>query len=233
MNTKPDKSNLTGIILTGGKSSRMGEDKGLMDFDGKRLIEYPIQLLSLFCDNILISANNDQYQEFGFPTIADGYAGMGPAAGMIASLKHSKTTWNLIVGCDMPFLEVEFIAELLEKLKSINAGYCSNDLNNNIITVFGKLADFAGDFSTGSISCLVPVHDEKIEPLAALYHKSFSDQLETGLRTNQRALYQTIRKSNVSYFDVGPQLSKYPNLFVNINDKEELQYWKEKTGLTE
>jgi len=52
---------LTGIILSGGKSSRMGYEKGLIFFNGKPMIEYSVSVLSQFCDEILICANNPCY----------------------------------------------------------------------------------------------------------------------------------------------------------------------------
>jgi molybdopterin-guanine dinucleotide biosynthesis protein A len=112
-----ERSELTGIVLAGGRSSRMGREKGLVEFRGKPFIQYGIDLLSLYTDQILISSGNPDYLPFGLELVPDGVADQGPAAGLAASLKQSKTDWNLVVACDLPFLEPELIDRLLENAK--------------------------------------------------------------------------------------------------------------------
>ncbi len=104
---------LTGIVLAGGKSSRMGTDKGLLDFRGKKLVQHPLDLLGPYCHEIFISTNNRDYSLFGFPLIKDTLRGKGPVAGLITALGASSGDWNLVVGCDMPFLQPEFIDLLI------------------------------------------------------------------------------------------------------------------------
>lgn len=108
-----DRSELTGIILAGGRSRRMGREKGLVEFHGKPLIQYGIDLLSQFTDRILISSDNSDYLEFGCELVPDEIIGQGPAAGLTASLGSSLTKWNLVFACDLPFLEPELISNLL------------------------------------------------------------------------------------------------------------------------
>ena len=109
-----NRSELTGIILAGGKSSRMGREKGLVEFHGKPLIQYGIDLLSQLTDRILISSGNPDYRVFDRELVPDEITGQGPAAGLAASLKYSNTKWNLVIACDLPFLEAEFVDCLLE-----------------------------------------------------------------------------------------------------------------------
>ncbi|NTW26273.1 MAG: molybdenum cofactor guanylyltransferase [Lentimicrobium sp.] len=109
-----NKTLITGIVLAGGKSSRMGSDKGLMIFNGKPLVQYSLDLLSLFCENILISSNNPSYKSFGFEVIADEVTGAGPIAGIASCLRHSGTSLNLVLSCDMPLLEPVVIETLLK-----------------------------------------------------------------------------------------------------------------------
>jgi molybdenum cofactor guanylyltransferase len=108
-----DRSELTGILLAGGKSSRMGQEKGLVDFRGKPLIQYGIDLLSAYTDRILISSSNPCYLPFGFEMVPDDVAGQGPASGIATALRRSGTPWNLIVACDLPLLQPELIECLL------------------------------------------------------------------------------------------------------------------------
>jgi len=112
-----NKALITGIVLAGGKSSRMGSDKGLMIFNGKPLVKYSLELLSHFCENILISSNNPEYKSFGFEVIADEVAGAGPVAGIATCLRQSKTSLNLVLSCDMPLLDPVVFETILKYME--------------------------------------------------------------------------------------------------------------------
>ena len=112
---------ITGIILAGGKSSRMGQDKGLMEYQGQKLIEYSIDVLRPVCDELLISANQPGYEGFGIPVVADHYEDCGPVGGLHASLRASKHEWNLVVGCDTPFLNKKLLYLLLSNKEGYKA----------------------------------------------------------------------------------------------------------------
>lgn len=98
-----------GYILAGGKSSRMGTDKGLMLFKGKAIIEYVIEQLQPAVNKVTIVSNNPEYEKFGFAVIADLIKETGPAGGIYTALNHTDTTLNFIVSCDMPFISKEAI----------------------------------------------------------------------------------------------------------------------------
>lgn len=105
---------VTGIILAGGKSSRMGTDKGLQELSGKPLIYYAIQSLSELCNTIIISTSSDAYQSFGYKTVADEIPGIGPMGGIYSALKQSKTEKNLVLSCDLPFVSKELLSFILK-----------------------------------------------------------------------------------------------------------------------
>lgn len=104
---------MTGIVLAGGKSSRMGTDKGLLDFNGKKLVEIVVEILSRVCDKIIISANNADYDFMGYPVVKDMYPNCGPIGGIYSALKHSTTLHNLVLSCDMPLIKTALLADLL------------------------------------------------------------------------------------------------------------------------
>lgn len=112
---------LTGIILAGGKSSRMGTDKGLMLYSGKQMVQYSIELLNLFTAQILISSNNHEYNQFGFPVISDIYKECGPIGGLHAALSASTTEWNIIVTCDAPNIRPELYNFMLVRISNQDA----------------------------------------------------------------------------------------------------------------
>ncbi len=102
------------IILSGGKSSRFGSDKGLYIFNGRFMVEYAINIAQEFSNNIIISANQKEYQQFGIPVVADIYKNIGPMGGLFSALSSIKSEINLILPCDSPFISTELINLLIE-----------------------------------------------------------------------------------------------------------------------
>ncbi len=107
MNLKIENTNA--YILAGGKSSRMGFDKGLLVLDGKIMIQYVIDQLKPIFDNLVIISNNSEYEKFGLKVIPDLIKDIGPAGGIYTALNHSDSQLNFIVSCDMPFVNTAAI----------------------------------------------------------------------------------------------------------------------------
>ncbi len=108
---------LGGIILAGGKSSRMGKDKAFIFFKNKMLIKYSIDLAQTFCGSILISANSGVYSQFGYQVVKDEVMGCGPIGGIYSTLKQSESNWNLVVSCDMPLVSQELVDQLISNTR--------------------------------------------------------------------------------------------------------------------
>lgn len=112
----------TGIILAGGHSSRMGENKALLKIQGKTVIERIADSLASYTSQVIVVANKqDEYRFLGLPLVSDKWIEKGPLAGIQAGLSASSTQKNLIVACDMPFLSVNLGRILLEELNSRQA----------------------------------------------------------------------------------------------------------------
>lgn len=110
-----NKEKYTGIILAGGRSSRFGEDKGLYELHGKKLIEYAIDTLKPLCQEIIISTNNPEAYSFtGLKTLIDIHQGCGPLGGIHAGLTYSATDANVFISCDMPWLPTELLKKLID-----------------------------------------------------------------------------------------------------------------------
>jgi len=107
METKTKYAN--GYILAGGKSSRMGADKGLLLFEGKAMIQYVIEQMQPIFDRLVIVSNNPEYEKFGLEVISDLIKDIGPAGGIYTALHHSEAKMNFMVSCDMPFITKEAI----------------------------------------------------------------------------------------------------------------------------
>lgn len=100
---------MNAYILAGGKSSRMGTDKGLILFEGKAMILHVIEQLQPVFNKLVIVSNNPEYEKFGLEVIPDLIKDIGPAGGIYTALKHSKSKLNFMVSCDMPFITKEAI----------------------------------------------------------------------------------------------------------------------------
>jgi len=105
--------NLGAIILSGGKSSRFGTDKGLFLFKNKPLIQYSIDICKMYTDDIIIISQNEEYKQFNYPIFSDIYAERGPMGGIHSGLSHTKNEVNLIISSDTPFIDKKLIDLLL------------------------------------------------------------------------------------------------------------------------
>ncbi|MBN1251816.1 MAG: molybdenum cofactor guanylyltransferase [Bacteroidales bacterium] len=109
-----EKINITGIVLCGGRSIRMGENKALLKLNNKFIISYVIDSLKEFCDEIILSTNSNELDFLNLKTIADEYKNIGPIAGILSGLESSKTDLNIIASCDTPFFSSDLINFLLK-----------------------------------------------------------------------------------------------------------------------
>ena len=108
------KKNITGIILAGGKSSRMGSDKGIVNLNGKKFIEHILAAVLPNVIEVLIIANNDNYNNLGYKVIKDKIKDCGPLGGIYTGLMNSKTENNIVVSCDIPFINSDLIKYIIE-----------------------------------------------------------------------------------------------------------------------
>lgn len=97
-----------GYVLAGGRSSRMGRDKALIELAGKPLIEHAVKKLRLVCRSVCVLGSNPALAKYG-PLVGDIHLGCGPIGGFEAALAHSLYDWNLFLAVDMPFLPTAFI----------------------------------------------------------------------------------------------------------------------------
>lgn len=106
---------INAVILSGGKSTRMGTNKSLLKIGENTVIERMNDLLqSIFKDVILITNEPEDYKFLGVPIYEDVFRHRGPLAGIHSGLKHSKTNINFIISCDLPFMTKEMINYLIE-----------------------------------------------------------------------------------------------------------------------
>lgn len=115
-----DKKNITGIILSGGKSSRMGTDKGFLSLNGKLFTQYSIDALNPFVSETIIVSNNTDYDVFGLKRVEDFTENAGPLAGLYSGLIYSKTTYNLVLSCDIPLITSAILKKIINNIDAVS-----------------------------------------------------------------------------------------------------------------
>ncbi|WP_199710686.1 molybdenum cofactor guanylyltransferase MobA [Noviherbaspirillum cavernae] len=120
-----DTTQITGLILAGGRGSRMGHvDKGLQQFRGAPMVLHVIMRLSPQVGTLMINANQNigPYEGFGLPVWPDQLGGFeGPLAGLQTGLAHCETDYLVTAPCDSPFLPTDLVARLREALLAQDA----------------------------------------------------------------------------------------------------------------
>ena len=101
-------SDVSGYVLAGGKSSRMGQDKALLELAGKPLVLRAVEKLQQVCGEVSILGNREELEVYA-PLVRDLHEGCGPLGGIEAALAHSTKAWHLLMAVDMPFLPVGFL----------------------------------------------------------------------------------------------------------------------------
>jgi molybdopterin-guanine dinucleotide biosynthesis protein A len=182
---KECKKNITGYILAGGKSSRMGKDKGLLKINDKEIIQHIIEQLKPVLENIVIIANNTGYQKFELEVIPDLLRDAGPAGGIYTALSHARTENIFITGCDMPFINTAAIEFL------INA---SLQTQITLIEHNGKTEPLFGVFSK---SCL-PHWNSLIQKGFLKLHKMVEDFDLLKLNIDGNPLFDDLFFTNIN-----------------------------------
>jgi len=111
-----NEEKIVGIVLSGGKSRRMGQEKGLVKYQGKALIEYAIETLRPLCHELVISTSNDDYSYLDLPMIADEIPDCGPIGGISACMNAVEGDIYLVISCDVPHVPTQLFADLVDQL---------------------------------------------------------------------------------------------------------------------
>ena len=105
---------MTGIILAGGKSTRIGKDKALLKISREYLIKLVLERLkSVFKNVLVVTGDPSRYKFLKVPVIKDAVYQKGPLGGIYTGLLYSKDDYNFICGCDMPFLNSNLLNFIL------------------------------------------------------------------------------------------------------------------------
>jgi molybdopterin-guanine dinucleotide biosynthesis protein A len=141
---------MTGIILAGGENKRMGVDKAFLTVAGIPLIEHVLRVLGSVAQKIIIVTNSpERYRTYDARIVTDRLDRRGPLTGMYSGLFSSESEYNVMVACDMPFLN----AGLLSFMMELAPGY------DAVVPAFGELTEPLHAVYSKS---LLPVIEERI-----------------------------------------------------------------------
>ena len=110
---------VTCIILAGGASRRMGRDKAFIQIEGIRLLDYVYKKCrELFSEIIIVTNQPQQFVDYQTPVVPDEIPGIGSIGGLYTGLRRASNYYSFCVACDMPFLNPELIALIIEKRRN-------------------------------------------------------------------------------------------------------------------
>jgi molybdopterin-guanine dinucleotide biosynthesis protein A len=105
---------ITGILLAGGRSKRMGSEKGVLRAGSRMLYQYPLQTLDRMCNELLISTCKSLGPDLPGTRVCDEIPDLGPMGGIYSCLRRSSHDLNVVLSYDMPLVNQEVLTELLD-----------------------------------------------------------------------------------------------------------------------
>ncbi len=193
---------ITGVVLAGGSSSRMGQNKALLKLDSDTMIERVVDSLqSLFGETIVVTNNEEEYSMLNNVRFVRDFKNLevkSSLVGLYSGLISANSDYIFVVACDMPLLNIPLIEFMKDKIK-----------NQDI---------------------LIPNIKGYYEPLHAFYSKSCLNSMKNQLDQKDYKILNFFSKLNVEIIDEASirQFDPHLNSFLNINNYEEYMEFKNK-----
>ncbi len=178
-----------GFVLAGGKSSRMGRDKALLEVGGVSLVGRAVRLLQGVTGKPVIISSSPRHGLAGVSVVADDFPGWGPLGGIATALRISETDWSLVIACDLPYLTKAWLDFLIERaLKS-------------------------------GVDAVVPMNQKGPEPLCAAYHKNAQQRILSAVEGGVHKVTESFDRLSVEYLEPNEwkAFASEGLLFKNIN----------------
>lgn len=188
---------ISGFILVGGKSSRMGEDKALLQIDGQTLLARSIALLRPLCESVCLIGSGARYSQLGLDVeiLEDRVEPCGPLGGILTGLLNSTPEYALFLACDLPLMTEKFLHYL------------------------------AGAALTEKPDVVVPVNRSgEYEPLCAVYSRKCIPWIESARARHQMKIsdfYPLVERLRVIGTGEILHFSRDFKIFSNLNTPEE------------
>jgi molybdopterin-guanine dinucleotide biosynthesis protein A len=184
---------VTGFILAGGKSLRMGRDKAFLQYRGRTLLARALDLAHSVAAEVRIVGSKEKFAAFA-PVVEDVFPDCGPLGGIHAALLASATELNVILAVDTPRMSATFLQYLISQARK-----------------------------APEASVVVPSLDGAWQPLCAIYRPEFAAVAENALRAGRNkidSLFGAVRTRVIELEEL--ELAKFPiGIFCNLNTPEE------------
>ena len=203
-------NDITGIILSGGKSKRMGVNKSLLKVESKTIIEVvKDKITKLFKELLVVTNEPELYQFLNLKIYEDIFPGKGPLAGIHSSLVHSKTQKNFILSCDMPLITTDMINTIINYKK---------DSPITVAKADGYIQQLCGVYD----KCCLPVAEKLLE-------ESLNDENRNTQQEKRGCkVLQLIKEMDAEILDAKALPSFKEDLFFNMNTMDDFKYAKKK-----
>ena len=211
------------VILAGGKSSRMGQDKALLSYQGGSFLEGICSTLDDFTDKYIARGPHEICPEeiaSDWKVIGDNYDEKGPLGGLEAALSSCKSKALFVTTCDMPLLQKSLVGVICRAYVEIT---CKGDAED-----FGREdVDAIYREERDSLDALVvQTPDGRIHPLCGVYHTRVLPVIRQMLEEDNCRLMRLLDQLQVSYLQLDDAMAKQ---VTNVNTREDLQKLEEAT----
>lgn len=193
---------ITGVVLAGGLSKRMGFNKAEADVCGHSMLIRMIEKLQEVTPTIIVSSGSVTYPDISYQQIPDEFPQCGPMGGIYSVLNASTSKLNLVVSCDIPLVSVSLLNYIISKAKVSNA----------LLTL---PVDYTG----------------QQQLLCAVYHRDILSILKQQIDSNQLNMKSLLDLVPVKYLNIPKEHPLFQDYaFTNVNTTSALQQVRELWG---
>ncbi len=173
----------------------MGGDKALLEIGGRPMALRMVELARPLVAEVALVGAPERYEHLGVPVLADCHAKRAPLTGIVTALRATRFDWNLVLACDLPFLEASFLERLLSEA------------------------------SAGEHDAAVPKPADGWQPLCAVYHRRCLPAFERVLASDYPKIsvaFDALRVRALTPESLA-QFAFDPRMFKNVNSPEEYE----------
>jgi molybdopterin-guanine dinucleotide biosynthesis protein A len=189
-----DRLAVTGVVLAGGRATRMGgRDKAFAAVDGEPIAARTLRLFRALFPQVVVATNRpERFHALGAETVDDVFVGGGPLAGIHAAMRVARHPHVFVAACDMPGLDPDVIRFLVARIDAADA--------------------------------VIPRWEADIEPLHAVYAVRLLPLVEESLRAGRHAIRDVLPLARVDYVDEAAlrAIGGSARSMLNLNTPEEL-----------
>ncbi len=189
------KKGITGLIMAGGQSKRMGQNKAFLKLNGEFLIKLIISKIKNICQEVFIVVNEkEEYMDLGLPVLQDEIPLLGPLGGLLTGLRNASYDTCLMVATDMPFINIPLLKEMADMINGYDVVIPKNERG------------------------LEPLHACYSKKCLPLIEKSIQSGQRRIISFFNQARVKTLKVEEWKSFD------QEGLFFFNINNKEDLNW---------